>query len=91
MKRLKQVAFTGLCLLAAMIIVVVGIIAYYETRFTSYRHQEVSISQEKILEEMPEIAITEMDESLLKSLWQCEPVKRMLDGVRIPICYFLRQ
>jgi len=79
MKRLKQGSFTGLCLLAAMIIVVVGMIVYYEVRFTAYCHKEVSISQEKILEEMPEIAITEIDESLLKSLWQCEPVKQAME------------
>ena len=43
---------------------VIGVMVYYETHFTCYESKEVPISDERILKEMPDIALTDADLAL---------------------------
>lgn len=57
-----------LIVVCVMFLTVIGVLAYFETHFTCYEFKEVSISDEKILKEMPDIALTDADMALGEKL-----------------------
>lgn len=53
-----------LYVIGILFLAVVGVLAYFETHFTCYELKEVRISDERILKEMPYIALTDADLAL---------------------------
>ena len=54
----------GFVVLLAAVLVFAGYILYMETHFTTFTAVDIGLSEEKILREMPEIAIREQDLAL---------------------------
>ena len=77
MKR-KFLYVIGILLLA-----VIGVLAYFETHFTCYESKEVRISDERILKEMPDIALTDADLALGETILSNQEVMEAMEAGEI--------
>ncbi len=77
MKR-KFLYVIGILLLA-----VIGVLAYFETHFTCYESKEVRISDERILKEMPDIALTDADLALGETILSNPEVMEAMEAGEI--------
>jgi len=67
-----------LLLFGIVLLILAGVIAYFEIHFAHFVVEQVSISEEKALKEIPEIAFTEEDESLLREVITLPEVQAVL-------------
>lgn len=66
-----------------VVLLVVGVLAYFETHFTCYEYKEIQISDEKILKEMPDIALTDADLALGETLLSTPEVIETMEAGEI--------
>lgn len=57
-----------------------GVLAYFETHFGVYESKEISISDEDILKEMPDLALTDADMALKEMLFSAPEVIEALES-----------
>ena len=74
---MKKKLFIAVCVL---FLAAIGVLAYFETHFRVYESKEVSISDEKILQEMPDIALTDADMALEETLFSTPEVIEALES-----------
>ena len=74
---MKKKLFIAVCVL---FLAAIGVLAYFETHFRVYESKEVSISDEKILQEMPDIALTDADMALKETLFSTPEVIEALES-----------
>lgn len=75
---MKKILSIAVC---ALLLAAIGVLAYYETHFTCYESKEVPISDEKILKEMPDIALTDADLALGETILSTpEVIEAMRSG-----------
>lgn len=69
-----------------LLLVVIGVLTYYEIYFTCYELKEVRISDEKILAEMPDIVLTDADLDLGEKLFSTpQVIEAMGSGEIVPL------
>lgn len=74
---IKKKLFIAVCVL---FLATIGVLAYFETHFRVYESKEVSISDERILKEMPDIALTDADMALKETLFSTPEVIEALES-----------
>lgn len=74
---MKKKLLIAVCVL---FLAAVGVLAYFETHFGVYESKEVSISDERILKEMPDLALTDADMALKEKLFSTPEVIEALES-----------
>lgn len=72
-----------LYVIGILLLVVIGVLAYFETHFTCYESKEVRISDERILKEMPDIALTDADLALGETILSDPEVMEAMEAGEI--------
>lgn len=74
---MKKKLFIAVCVL---FLAAIGVLAYFETHFGVYESKEISISDEKILQEIPDITLTDADMALKETLFSTPEVTEALES-----------
>ena len=74
---MKKKLFIAVC---ALFLAVIGGLVYVETHFGVYESKEISVSDEDILKEMPDLALTDADMALKERLLSAPEVIEALES-----------